>query len=119
MRQLTSAGGDKRFASSLGQIRSVVTSCRAVLLPRFGGPEVLEIRDDVPVPDLKDNEVLVRARAVSVNPLDTRASALLFISATCIARFCFLFCMVVWEMERDSVVYVVFGGMKALMLING
>ncbi|PIN03568.1 Zinc-binding oxidoreductase [Handroanthus impetiginosus] len=52
--------------------RSLVTSCRAVLLPRFGGPEVLELRDDVNVPDLKPNEVLVRARAVSVNPLDTR-----------------------------------------------
>ncbi|KAL3821225.1 hypothetical protein ACJIZ3_007130 [Penstemon smallii] len=52
--------------------RSVVTSCRAVLLPRFGGAEVLELRDNVNVPDLKSNEVLVRARAVSVNPLDCR-----------------------------------------------
>ncbi|KAL2523544.1 Zinc-binding oxidoreductase [Abeliophyllum distichum] len=40
--------------------------------PRFGGPEVLELRDNVKVPDLKSNEVLVRARAVSINPLDTR-----------------------------------------------
>ncbi|KAK6134653.1 hypothetical protein DH2020_031578 [Rehmannia glutinosa] len=52
--------------------RTLVTSCRAVLLPRFGGPEVLELRDNVSVPDLKPNEVLVRARAVSVNPLDCR-----------------------------------------------
>ncbi|KAL3652588.1 hypothetical protein CASFOL_002269 [Castilleja foliolosa] len=52
--------------------RTVVTSCRAVVLPRFGGPEVLELRDNVSVPDLKPNEVLVRARAVSVNPLDCR-----------------------------------------------
>ncbi|GER53831.1 zinc binding dehydrogenase [Striga asiatica] len=52
--------------------RSLVTSCRAVLLQRFGGPEVLELRDDVGIPDLKPNEVLVRARAVSVNPLDCR-----------------------------------------------
>lgn len=51
-----------------------MTSCRAVLLPRFGGPEVLELRDNVIVPDLKPNEVLVRARAVSVNPLDCRVS---------------------------------------------
>ncbi|KAL0406765.1 UNVERIFIED_CONTAM: Reticulon-4-interacting protein 1, mitochondrial [Sesamum latifolium] len=55
--------------------RSMVTSCKAVLLPRFGGPEVLELRDDVDVPNLKPNEVLVRARAVSVNPLDTRMRA--------------------------------------------
>ncbi|KAL6535969.1 hypothetical protein OROHE_012813 [Orobanche hederae] len=61
--------------SKLGLIearRTVVTSCRAVLLPRFGGPEVLELTDNVSVPDLKPNEVLVRARAVSVNPLDCR-----------------------------------------------
>ncbi|XP_074311125.1 uncharacterized protein LOC141646996 [Silene latifolia] len=55
--------------------RSIVTSCRAVLLPRFGGPEVLELRDNVSVPDLKSNEVLIRARAVSVNPLDLRMRA--------------------------------------------
>lgn len=54
--------------------RNIVTSCRAVLLPRFGGPDVLELRDNVSVPDLKPNEVLVRARAVSINPLDTRVS---------------------------------------------
>ncbi|KAL8512122.1 hypothetical protein ACS0TY_018541 [Phlomoides rotata] len=55
-----------------GVRRSVVTSCRAVLLPRFGGADVLELRDNVSVPDIKPNEVLVRARAVSVNPLDCR-----------------------------------------------
>ncbi|KAL5565325.1 hypothetical protein UlMin_028489 [Ulmus minor] len=52
--------------------RGISTTCRAVMLPRFGGPEVLELRSNVDVPDLKPNEVLVRARAVSVNPLDTR-----------------------------------------------
>lgn len=54
------------------KLRCIVTSCRAVVLPRFGGADVMEIRDDVSVPTLKPNEVLVRARAVSVNPLDTR-----------------------------------------------
>ena len=58
--------------STLGGLRCIVTSCRAVVLPRFGGPEVMELRDDVSVPNLNPNEVLVRARAVSVNPLDTR-----------------------------------------------
>lgn len=62
-------------ASQQPGTRSIVTSCRGVVLPRFGGPEVLEIRDDVAVPDLQPNEVLVRARAVSINPLDTRVSA--------------------------------------------
>ncbi|KAI3457412.1 hypothetical protein Pfo_014075 [Paulownia fortunei] len=71
-------GNGSRISFALSKVgfnevrRSVVTSCRAVLLPRFGGPEVLELRDNVTVPDLKPNEVLVRARAVSVNPLDCR-----------------------------------------------
>ncbi|KAK8938975.1 hypothetical protein KSP39_PZI011239 [Platanthera zijinensis] len=51
---------------------STATAGRAVMLPRFGGPEVLEVRSSVGVPDLKPQEVLVRARAVSVNPLDLR-----------------------------------------------
>ncbi|KAK4751635.1 hypothetical protein SAY87_005117 [Trapa incisa] len=55
-------------------VRFVATSCRAMMLPRFGGRELLELRDDVAVPDLKSDEVLVRARAVSINPLDTRGS---------------------------------------------
>ncbi|KAF4378912.1 hypothetical protein F8388_021999 [Cannabis sativa] len=53
--------------------RSIVTACRAVLLPRFGGPDVLQLRPNVEVPDLNPNQVLVRARAVSINPLDTRS----------------------------------------------
>ncbi|KAI4320721.1 hypothetical protein MLD38_034170 [Melastoma candidum] len=55
--------------------RSLVTRCRAVVLPRFGAPEVLQLRDDVDVPQLKPRDVLVRTRAVSVNPLDTRMRA--------------------------------------------
>lgn len=69
--------GNKWELGLLECSRTVVTSCRAVLLPRFGGPEVLDLRDNVKVPDLKSNEVLVRARAVSVNPLDTRVSSIL------------------------------------------
>ncbi|KAL5715859.1 hypothetical protein ACHQM5_017623 [Ranunculus cassubicifolius] len=52
--------------------RNIATTCRAVVLPRFGGPEVLEIRSNLQIPDLKPHDVLVRARAVSINPLDTR-----------------------------------------------
>ncbi|KAB1216547.1 Reticulon-4-interacting protein 1, mitochondrial [Morella rubra] len=66
---------NRNFISSNSAVlglRGIVTSCRAVVLQRFGGPEVLELRPNVEVPDLKSNEVLVRARAVSINPLDTR-----------------------------------------------
>lgn len=51
---------------------TTITTCRAVVLPRFGGPDVLEVRSDVEVPDLKPRDVLVRTRAVSINPLDMR-----------------------------------------------
>ncbi|QHO31811.1 Reticulon-4-interacting protein 1 [Arachis hypogaea] len=52
--------------------RSCYSTCRAVLVPSFGGPEVLQLHPNVQVPPLKPNEVLVRSRAVSINPLDTR-----------------------------------------------
>ncbi|KAE9585171.1 hypothetical protein Lal_00017896 [Lupinus albus] len=54
------------------QLRSYVSTCRAVVLPSFGGADKLQLRSDVPVPLLKPNHVLVRTRAVSINPLDTR-----------------------------------------------
>ncbi|VAH64010.1 unnamed protein product [Triticum turgidum subsp. durum] len=58
-------------------------SGREVVVPRFGGPEVLQVRQGVPAPDLKPGEVLVRARAVSINPLDLReASAIPFAALT-------------------------------------
>ncbi|WOH05906.1 hypothetical protein DCAR_0625329 [Daucus carota subsp. sativus] len=82
MRSLLRENGLKWLASDVAigwnnknLLRCIVTSCRAVVLPRFGAAEVMEIRDDVSVPTLKPHEVLVRARAVSVNPLDTRMRA--------------------------------------------
>lgn len=42
---------------------------KAVRLHAFGGPEVLRV-EDVPLPVLKPGEVLVRVRAVGINPPD-------------------------------------------------
>jgi NADPH:quinone reductase-like Zn-dependent oxidoreductase len=42
---------------------------RAVLLSETGGPEVLRV-EEVPLPEPQDGEVLIRVRAVSVNPID-------------------------------------------------
>lgn len=50
----------------------LISTCRAVVLPRFGGPEVLELRHNVGLPDLGASEVLVRTAAVGINPLDCR-----------------------------------------------
>jgi NADPH:quinone reductase-like Zn-dependent oxidoreductase len=42
---------------------------KAMVYDRYGGPEVLELRD-VDKPELVDDGVLVRVRAASVNPVD-------------------------------------------------
>lgn len=43
---------------------------RAVVCDRYGGPEVLQIADNIPVPRAGDTGVLVRVHASSVNPVD-------------------------------------------------
>jgi NADPH2:quinone reductase len=42
---------------------------KAVVLARFGGPDAFELRE-VPVPQVKPRQVLVRVHATAVNPLD-------------------------------------------------
>src|ERR1700743_430843 len=43
---------------------------KAVLCEQYGGREVLEIVDDLPVPRVGPNGVLVQVHATSVNPVD-------------------------------------------------
>ncbi|CAL9749436.1 unnamed protein product [Musa acuminata subsp. burmannicoides] len=79
-------GGHRLLAPAVGlraTSTAAVSSCRAVMLPRFGGPEVREVLPAVGVPSLKPRDVLVRSRAVSINPLDLRdASAIPFAALT-------------------------------------
>jgi NADPH:quinone reductase-like Zn-dependent oxidoreductase len=42
---------------------------KAIRLHEFGGPEVL-VYDDVPIPELRLGQVLVRVHAVGINPPD-------------------------------------------------
>jgi NADPH:quinone reductase-like Zn-dependent oxidoreductase len=44
---------------------------RAIILQSFGGPEQL-VYDDIPKPALKSDEVLIRVRAIGVNPVDVK-----------------------------------------------
>jgi len=44
---------------------------KAVTMHEYGGPDVLKL-EDVPKPDLRPGHVLVRVRAASVNPFDTK-----------------------------------------------
>jgi NADPH:quinone reductase-like Zn-dependent oxidoreductase len=43
---------------------------KAILCEQYGGPEVLQLEDDVPAPRVGPNGVLVQVRATSVNPVD-------------------------------------------------
>jgi NADPH:quinone reductase-like Zn-dependent oxidoreductase len=43
---------------------------RAILCEQYGGPEVLQLADDLPTPRVGPNGVLVRVHAASVNPID-------------------------------------------------
>jgi reticulon-4-interacting protein 1, mitochondrial len=74
-RRISGARPASTASASASASAAAEKSCRAVVVPRYGGPEVLEVRQGVPVPDLKPREVLVRTRAVSINPLDLRVSA--------------------------------------------
>ena len=42
---------------------------KAIGFYRFGGPEVLEMIE-LPVPEISDDEVLIKVRAAAVNPVD-------------------------------------------------
>ena len=44
---------------------------KAIILKGFGGIENLEMAD-VPVPEIKDDEVLIRVKAAAVNPIDIK-----------------------------------------------
>lgn len=44
---------------------------KAVRVHRFGGPEVLSLEHNVPLPEIKDNQVLVRVLYAGVNPVET------------------------------------------------
>ena len=55
---------------------------KAITHCEYGGPEVLKVEDvEKPVPN--DNQVLVRVRAASVNPLDLTIRGLLALCARC------------------------------------
>src|SRR5436853_259135 len=47
----------------------VPKTMQAVVAHEYGGPEVLKL-EEVPVPELKENEILVRVIASGVNPAD-------------------------------------------------
>lgn len=43
---------------------------KAIIAEQYGGPDVLQVADDLDVPQVGPNGVLVRVRATSINPVD-------------------------------------------------
>lgn len=44
---------------------------KAVIIEKTGGTDVLQYKNDVPVPEPKDGEVLVKNEFVGINYIDT------------------------------------------------
>ncbi|VDI02846.1 NADPH2:quinone reductase [Mytilus galloprovincialis] len=44
---------------------------KAVRVAQFGGPEVLKVEENVPIPKPQDNQILVKVYAAGINPVDT------------------------------------------------
>ena len=44
---------------------------KAIRVHKFGGPEVLQYETNVPIPKVESGTVLLRVRAVGINPVDT------------------------------------------------
>ena len=47
------------------------SSMKAVRLYEFGGPEVLKYEKNVPIPSIGSEDVLIRVKAIGVNPVET------------------------------------------------
>lgn len=50
---------------------SLPKTMKGVLIEKTGGTDVLQYRNDVPVPEPKDGEVLVKNEFIGINYIDT------------------------------------------------
>lgn len=50
---------------------SVPNTMKAVVIEKNGGVEVLDYKTDVPVPEVKEGQVLVKNEYIGVNFIDT------------------------------------------------
>lgn len=69
MRRAADARPDSALSGGPG--RATSAAMRAIVLPRFGGPELFEVRD-VPNPTPGPGQVLVRVLASGTNPVDAK-----------------------------------------------
>lgn len=69
--QVTESGCYTQCVNSLASVSIAGPTMKAVRVHRFGGPEVLCWEQNVSIPQLKDNQVLVRVFYAGVNPVET------------------------------------------------
>jgi NADPH2:quinone reductase len=50
---------------------SLPKTMKGVWIEKTGGTEVLQYKEDIPVPQLKDGEVLVKNEFIGINYIDT------------------------------------------------
>ena len=55
----------------LSELQQASRVMKAIRVHQFGGPEVLKYETDAPPPKVGDSDVLVRVKAVGVNPVET------------------------------------------------
>jgi NADPH:quinone reductase-like Zn-dependent oxidoreductase len=59
----------RRFLRRFGKKFEAAKFMKAVRIHKFGGPEVLQY-EEIPVPTINSDEILIRVHAASVNPID-------------------------------------------------
>ena len=67
--RITLSGFSLIFSGALVFAQPLPKTMKAIVAHEYGGPEVLKL-EEVPVPNPKDNEILVRVIASGVNPAD-------------------------------------------------
>lgn len=57
--------------SNIRTMASVPKTMKGVVIEKNGGPEVLQYKTDVPVPEVKQNQLLVKNDYIGINFIDT------------------------------------------------
>ena len=74
------------YLSTAHSMSTAATTTTGIRVRAFGGPEVLRVEPDVPLPALGPEDVRVRAEAAGVNPVDTYIRQVSWFERYCI--FC-------------------------------
>jgi len=59
------------FVENYGSMSMSTLAMKAVRVHNFGGPDVLKVEPNVSIPEVRDNQVLIRVMYAGVNPVET------------------------------------------------